>query len=375
MIHSTNPVRRVDLDRSNRGFSSTHSLSQVESSRFQRQLAMAEPSSFPAVVQQQIALLGSMNSLTESKDQKATVQSAIASTRTLDSVPKQPSISGDSTLKLAALMPEEQLNKMSDGEIKALFQKTQDTELKSQLGVEAGIRRKAGGTTPAQPSSDQAKPNTATPPTTPAPPKIGVVVSLDDMNGDVEPVLESLKRLNIPVDLMPLNPKFMEGSPAQIASNLALITESLQKAKELGLNSRQGVHGDKAGVLDTELLPDTTTSAAAWPYAIRDKEAASNNRYLTPNTVIRGSGCVVNNWGEFDQHNLKSCSISNRSSDQRSLGNAADAVIQNGGVLSMHLHTKEGLAAFEATVKRLQAAGADFMFLEELKGKGAPVKK
>lgn len=188
MIHSTNPVRRVDLDRSNRGFSSTHSLSQVESSRFQRQLAMAEPSSFPAVVQQQIALLGSMNALTESKDQEATVKSAIASTRTVDNLPKQTSTSGDSSLKLAALMPEEQLNKMSDGEIKALFQRTQDTELKSQLGTEAGARRKQGEATQTTPNTTSAQPQQLQA----AHPKIGVVVSLDDMNGDVEPVLESL---------------------------------------------------------------------------------------------------------------------------------------------------------------------------------------
>lgn len=91
--------------------------------------------------------------------------------------------------------------------------------------------------------------------------------------------------------------------------------------------------------------------------------------------MIRGVSCEVNKWGEFNQHNLKSCSISDKTEDQKWLGKATDAVIQNGGVLSMYLHTKEGLDAFEATVKRLQASSAGFMFLGDLKGKGIAVKK
>lgn len=362
MINQASSLKRLSSSSLDKVLDNEDQLLKVNSSLFKNRLAVETPPIFPAMVQQQLSLLNS----DQSPEAKITDSNTVSNTHY-------------SSLQLATLIPEDQLNALSDAEIKALFQQTQDLELKNQLGTEAGIRRKQEDATQTTLPSNQTMLNTtsSTQPQQlqPTHSKIGVVVSLDDMNGDVVPVLESFKRLNIPVDLMPLNPKFMEGSPAQIASNLALITENLQKAKELGLNSRQGVHGDKAGVLDTELLLGTNTSAAAWPYAIKDEKVASNNRYLTPNTVIRGSGCVVNNWGEFDQHNLMSCSISNRSSDQKSLGNAADAVIQNGGVLSMHLHTKDGLAAFEATVKRLQAAGADFMFLEDLKGKGASVKK
>lgn len=381
MISQISQTRRIAAEASNPPYSS----SQVKASLFQHNSALVEYASIAAIVQQQLALVSA--------------------------VPAKQSLAGSSveqrnpSLKLAALMPEEQLNKMSDVEIKALFQTTQDSKLKSQLGTEAGARRKLGAITQAQSSNDQTKSNFTTqqaqasnqtkphataqtqlavnpakfnavpPQTSPTHPKIGVVVSLDDMNGDVVPVLESFKRLSIPVDLMPLNPKFMEGSSAQIASNLALITENLQKAKELGLNSRQGVHGDKAGILDKEPLQGTNTSSAAWPSGKDGTEARSNAPYVTQDSVIRGVSCEVNKWGEFNQHNLKSCSISNRPEDQKWLGKATDAVIQNGGVLSMHLHNKQGLANFEETVKRLQASGADFMFLEDLKGKGATVKK
>lgn len=362
MINQASPLNRLSSSSLDKVLDNEDQLLKINSSLFKNRLAVETPPIFPAMVQQQLSLLNS----DQSPEAKITDSNTVSKTNY-------------SSLQLATLISEDQLNALSDTEIKALFQQTQDPELKNQLGIEAGTRRKREDATQTIPPSNQTVPNT-TSSTQPqqlqsAHPKIGVVVSLDDMNGDVVPVLESFKRLNIPVDLMPLNPKFMEGSPTQIASNFALITENLQKAKELGLNSRQGVHGDKAGVLDKEPLHGTNTSSAAWPSGKDGTETRSNAPYVTQDSVIRGVSCEVNKWGEFNQHNLKSCSISNRPEDQKWLGKATDTVIQNGGVLSMHLHNKHGLANFEETIKRLQASGADFMFLEDLKGKGATVKK
>lgn len=322
---------------------------EVTSKPFQANTIFKGQQFLPSVVQRQISLTG--------EGAKASQQPALKNAGGLAKANDQ-SPSGSSFLKLAALIPKEKLDTMSDASIKELFTKTKDPELKRQLGTEAEIRRNKG--VHVQPDS------TNTHNIQPDNKEKWAVVSLDDMNRpSTSEVLSKFKELNIPVTLFPMNE----------AKYLDKITDNLDKAHELGISSRTGVHGFKTGMLDSKLLPGATTAAAAWPDAVPKKGEKQNAPYLTKNTVIRGSGCVVNKWNTFDQHNLKSCTINDIPGNQKSLDSAVKDLKTNGGALSIHLHDKHGLEYFEKVVNELKKDGVQFKFIDQLKGKGMKLKK
>jgi len=130
-------------------------------------------------------------------------------------------------------------------------------------------------------------------------------------------------------------------------------------------NTKQGWHGVRPKKLDAKPLPGTDKSVIAWSHGV---DGEGRKKSLGSNAIARGTRCAVNDYGIFDQHQMNSCSLNDNPNPN--LKKVRNKVLNNGGILSVHLHKSEGLTHLKETVSEFNKKGGKIVHFNQLKGCG-----
>lgn len=181
-----------------------------------------------------------------------------------------------------------------------------------------------------------------------------LVVSVDDLDSkksNMNELIKYLKKSKIPATLFP-----------HIGADKNILKEMKNPP-----NTKQGWHGVRPKKLDPEPLPGTDKSVIAWSHGI---DGEGIKKTLGHNTIARGVACHRNIIGKFDQLQMTSCSINDRPKDISQHKKIRKEVLENGGVLSVHLHKSEGLDHLKETVNEFNKKGRKIVHIDQLKGCG-----
>ncbi len=132
-------------------------------------------------------------------------------------------------------------------------------------------------------------------------------------------------------------------------------------------NTKQGWHGIKPKKLDSKPLAGTDKSVIAWSHGV---DGEGQKKSLGNNAIARGVACHRNIIGEFEQLQMASCTINDRPKDISQHKKICKEVLENGGVLSVHLHKSEGLDHLKETVSEFKKKGGKIIHIDQLKGCG-----
>lgn len=181
-----------------------------------------------------------------------------------------------------------------------------------------------------------------------------LVVSVDDLDSHsqkMKQLTDYLRTSGIPTTLFPHS----KANP-----------EVLNSMSQLP-NTKLGWHGTVPGKLDNPPQAGVDKTVIAWSYG-EDNEG--RERKLGSNEVARGTKSDGQfRINEFDQHNIPSFTLNN---DEPSvfLEQRKSDVLNQGGVLSYHLHNSTGLKTLSSTVNEFRQNGGKVVHLSELKGCG-----
>lgn len=186
---------------------------------------------------------------------------------------------------------------------------------------------------------------------------------------------ETDKLLVVSVDDLDSHPQQMKkltdylrtsGIPATLFPHSKVNSEVLNSTSQLP-NTKLGWHGTIPGKLDNPPHEGVDKTVIAWSHG-EDKEG--RERKLGGNEVARGTKSDGQfRINEFDQHNIPSFTFNN---DEPSvfLEQRKNDVLNQGGVLSYHLHNSTGLKTLSSTVSEFRQNGGKVIHLSELKGCG-----
>lgn len=190
-----------------------------------------------------------------------------------------------------------------------------------------------------------------------------LVVSVDDLDSHPQKMKQLTDYLRT------------SGTPATLFPHSKPNPEVLNSMSQLP-NTRLGWHGTAPGKLDNPHQAGVDKTVIAWSHGV-DAEGKKAEIKGDSNIVARGVLCDrEKRLGKFDQHEISSCTIGHdpkpeiQKQNETQLRRQRQEVLNNGGILSVHMHNSDGLHLLKETVEEFERKGGIFIHLNQLKGCG-----
>ena len=187
-----------------------------------------------------------------------------------------------------------------------------------------------------------------------------LVVSIDDLDSHPQKMKQLTDYLRT------------SGIPATLFPHSKANPEVLNTMSQLP-NTQLGWHGTALGKLDKPSQAGVDKTVIAWSYGV---DAEGKKAEIKGNSNIVARGVLCDREKKFDQHEISSCTIGNdprpeiQKQNEIQLRTQRQEILNNGGVLSVHMHNSDNLHLLRETVEEFERKGGRVIHLDQLKGCG-----